>query len=66
MFNVDIEVSDEVRDYYYTVTFVDEQLFQILDLISMATPVKYKVLSRKKLPDNTFTKQKIVLSKRKV
>ena len=64
MFNVDFEIADNVKDYSYTVTFVDEPLFQILDLITIATPVTYKALPRKKLPDGTFSKQKIIIEKR--
>lgn len=65
MFNVEIEVSNDVKDYIYTVTLVDEPLFQILDLMALATPITYKTLPRKKLPDGTFTKQKIIIEKRK-
>lgn len=65
MFNVDFVVKDEIRDYTYTVTFVDESLSQILDLITIATPVAYKTLPRKKLPDGTFTRQKIIIENRK-
>jgi transmembrane sensor len=64
MFNVDIEVNDNIRDYTYTVTIVDEPLNQILDLMTIATPVRYKTLPRVKLPDGTFSKQKIVIEKR--
>jgi len=64
MFNVDFEIADNVKDYSYTVTFVDEPLFQILDLMTIATPVTYKALPRKKLPDGTFSKQKIIIEKR--
>jgi len=64
MFNVDIEIADEIKDYTYTVTFIDEPLFQILDLMEIATPIKYKALPRKKLPDGTYFKQKIFISKR--
>ena len=64
MFNVEFEVADNVKYYSYTVTFVDEPLFQILDLMTIATPVTYKALSRKKLPDGTFSKQKIIIKKR--
>jgi transmembrane sensor len=64
MFNVDIQISDNIRDLTYTVTFVDEPLFQILDLMKIATPVQYKALPRKKLPDGTFSKQKILINKR--
>jgi transmembrane sensor len=65
IYNVDFEIADNVKDYSYTVTFVDEPLFQILDLITIATPVTYKSLLRKKLPDGTFSKQKIIIEKRK-
>ena len=64
MFNVDFEIADNIKDYSYTVTLVDEPLFQILDLITIATPVAYKALPRKKLPDGTFSKQKIIIEKR--
>ena len=65
MFNVDFEIKNELREYIYTVTLEDESLTQILDLITIATPVVYKALPRKKFPDGTFSKQKIILEKRK-
>lgn len=64
LFNVDISVSNDIRDYTYTVTFVDEPLFQILELMKIATPVKYKILPRKKLSDGTFSRLKIILERR--
>lgn len=65
MFNVDIEVDENIRDYYYTVTFVDEPLYQILDLMTIATPVSYKALPRKKMPDGSFSKQKIIIERKR-
>jgi ferric-dicitrate binding protein FerR (iron transport regulator) len=65
MFNVDIELADNVTQYVYTVTFMDEPLSQILDLMTIATPIMYKTETRKKLPDGTFSKQKIRIEKRK-
>lgn len=65
MFNVDFEVKDEIKDYIYTVTLEDESLSQILDLMTIATPVVYKILPRKKQPDGTFSRQEILLEKRK-
>ncbi|MGC9355608.1 MAG: FecR family protein [Mariniphaga sp.] len=64
MFNVSIDVDDDIKDYTYTVTFEDEPLFQILELMTVATPVRYNALPRKKLQDDTFSKQKIVFEKR--
>ena len=64
MFNVNIEVDDNIKDYTYTVIFEDEPLFQILDLMTLATPLKYRSLPRKKLPDGTFSKQTIIVEKK--
>ncbi|MBN2166179.1 MAG: DUF4974 domain-containing protein [Marinilabiliaceae bacterium] len=63
MFNVDIEISDNAKDYNYTVTFIDEPLFQILDLMTIATPIKYTAFPREKLPDGSYSKQKIIIDK---
>jgi len=64
MFNVDIDVADNIKDYSYTVKFVDEPLLQILDLMTIATPVSYKIIPRKKIPDGEFSKQRIIIEKR--
>ncbi|MCG6189705.1 FecR family protein [Maribellus maritimus] len=64
MFNVEIQVDNEVKKYRYTVTFVDEPLFQILELLSVATPVQYHALPRVKNPDGTFSKQRILIEKK--
>jgi len=65
MFNVDFVIKDELKDYTYTVSLEDESLTQILDLMTIATPVAFKMLPRNKLPDGTFSKQLIILEKRK-
>ena len=64
MYNVEIDVNDDIKDYTYTVTFEDEPLFQILDLMTVATPVRYKALPREKLPNGTFSKQEITFRKK--
>lgn len=65
-YNVEFEFRDqEVMEYTYTATFNDETIIQILDLMKSATPINYKILPREKLKDNTFSKQKIILEKRK-
>lgn len=65
IFNVEIQVSKDVEKYRYTVTFIDEPLFQILDLLSEATPIIYKTFPRSKNPNGAFSKQKIIIEKRK-
>ena len=64
MFNVDIEVVGNAKDYTYTVTFVNDPLFLILDLMTETTPISYKVFPRKKLVDGTYSKQRIRIKKR--
>ena len=64
-FNVDIEVEDNIKDLTYTVTFIDDPLYLILDLMTQTTPVTYKMFPREKLADGTFSKQKIRIEKRK-
>nr|WP_321356906.1 FecR domain-containing protein [uncultured Draconibacterium sp.] len=65
MFNVEILVEKEVTKYKYTVTFVDEPLFQILELLSVATPISYRTLPRTKNPDGTFSKQRILIERKR-
>lgn len=64
-FNVDIEVEDNLKDLTYTVTFMDDPLNLILDLMTQTTPVTYQQFPREKLADGTFSKQKIRIGKRK-
>jgi len=65
MFNVEIQVAKEAKEYNYTVTFVDEPLFQILELLSVATPISYQTLPRTKNSDGTFSKQRILIERKK-
>lgn len=65
MFNVDIEIQDNVKDLYYTFTLVDEPLFQILDAMTIATPeMSYRIIPRKSMPDRSFSKQIIIINKK--
>jgi len=62
-YNVDIQLKDEeLSKYTYTATFVDETLPQILDLLKIATPIKYTISSRIKQENGSFSKRKITIS----
>ena len=64
-FNVDVIIKDkEISDLTFTATFVDESLPQIMKLIKLALPVKYKIIKSKKQPDGTFSKTKVIIQKR--
>jgi ferric-dicitrate binding protein FerR (iron transport regulator) len=65
-YNVEfVIVNPEVRNFVYNATFIDETLPQILELMKIATPITYKISSRKKLNDGTFTKRKVFIGLKK-
>jgi len=64
MFNVEFHVANDIKDLTYTVTFADDPLYLILDLMTETTPVTYKRFPRKKLDDGTFSKQIIKIERR--
>jgi ferric-dicitrate binding protein FerR (iron transport regulator) len=64
-FNVDIKIEDpELLELTYTATFVQETLPQVLELMAMASPIKYSISKREKMSNGTFSKRKIILSHR--
>ncbi len=66
-FNIDIQLkSPELNEYVYTATYQDETLNQILELLTISAPIKYTISERERQPDNTYSKRKIVLTKRKI
>lgn len=61
-YNVEVEIANEkVKDFTFTATFMDETLPQVLELMTLATPVRYELTSREKLPDGTYSKQKVLI-----
>ena len=55
----------KLQDYRYHATFQYESLDEVLKLIRLTSPVDYKIIKRKKLPDDTFTKKRIILFAKK-
>jgi ferric-dicitrate binding protein FerR (iron transport regulator) len=65
-YNIDVEITNQkIREYPFTATFTDETLPQVLELLSLATPVSYQLTLSKKLPDGSFSKQKVVIGLKK-
>jgi transmembrane sensor len=61
-YNVEVEItSEKVNDFTFTATFMDETLPQVLELMTLATPVSYQLTLRKKLSDGSFLKQKVLI-----
>lgn len=64
-YNVEFVFADKKSmEHTYTATFVDESLYQILDLLKLATPIEYTIPPRRKLPNGTFSKQKVIIKSR--
>ena len=62
-YNVDIELADpNLKEYRYTATFIDETLPQVLQLLSLATPIEFNFTSRIKQQNNTYSKSKVIIS----
>jgi len=65
-FNIEITLqSPELKEYVYTATYRDETLPQILELLKISAPIKYSITERKRLDDNSYSKRKIIITKRK-
>ena len=64
-FNVNIQVKDpELLELTYTATFVHETLPQVMELLTLVSPVSYSISDRKEISPGTFSKRKIILSYR--
>jgi len=62
-YHVQIEIKDQkLKDYKYYGTFENETIDEVLRLIALTAPIKYKEVERVKLPDGTFSQRKIILT----
>lgn len=61
-YNVDIVIADKrLENYRFTGTFIDESLEQILDILSLTSPMIYNIQPSVKQADNSMSKRKIIL-----
>ena len=61
-YNVEVEIANEkVNEFTFTATFMDEPLPQVLELMTLASPVSYQLTLREKLKDGSFSKQKVLI-----
>jgi len=64
-FNVDIQIKDpELLELTYTATFVNETLPQVMELMTLVSPVSYSISNREEISTGTFTRRKVILSYR--
>lgn len=61
-FNVEVVITNKkVKEFTYTATFTDETLPKVLELMTIPTPVSYKLSEIKKLPDGSYSRQKVII-----
>lgn len=64
-YNVEIIISDKrLENYRFTGTFIDEPLEQVLNILSLTSPMTYVVQAGKKQADESISKRKIILKSR--
>jgi len=62
-YNVDfVIVDDKIKHYRYRATFENEPLNELLRLLKLSSPIDYREINPKPLPDGTFSRRKIILS----
>lgn len=61
-YNVNIIIKDKILESYrYVATFQDETLDELLKMLTLSSPIRYKDLARQQLPDGSFKKRTIEL-----
>ncbi len=62
-YNVEIEIADEeLLNYAFRATFIEEPLEEVLKLIAQTAPLKYKEIKRETSNDSTYKKRKVIVS----
>ncbi len=60
-YNVEIVISDpRIKELTYTGTFIDEPLYQILEMLEVVSPVQFVIQKRQKNKDGTYAKRRII------
>ncbi|MFP4366858.1 MAG: FecR family protein [Bacteroidales bacterium] len=61
-YNVNIIIKDDtLHKYEYVATFEDENLDEVLKMLALSGPIKYKEIPRNQFPDGKFQKRTIEL-----
>ena len=65
-FNAEIIIDDKLSKsgYVFTATFQKESLEEALKLLSYSSPITYKIIPGAKLDDSSFSKRKVIISKK--
>tara|TARA_R110002049_G_scaffold307038_1_gene506573 strand:- start:111501 stop:112544 length:1044 start_codon:yes stop_codon:yes gene_type:complete len=61
-FNISIEIDKALENYRFTATIQNESLEQVLELLSMSSPMHYEIEPAKLKEDNTYSPRKVKLA----
>jgi transmembrane sensor len=65
-YNVDVKIVNEnVKEFTCTATFSEETLSQVLELMSLPSPVTYRLTPKVRYPDGSFSKQSVIIGLKK-
>jgi ferric-dicitrate binding protein FerR (iron transport regulator) len=66
-YNIDVEIVDkDLETYTFRGTLQDDSLEEVLRLLSMTSPIRYRISERKALEDGTFQKEKVMLYRKNI
>jgi ferric-dicitrate binding protein FerR (iron transport regulator) len=61
-YNVTVILADKALEKYsFRGTFEDDSLEEVMRLLAMTSPIRYKISPRKLLPDGTYEKEKVTI-----
>jgi ferric-dicitrate binding protein FerR (iron transport regulator) len=65
-YNVKVEIADDdLVQFSFRATFENDPLEDVFKQLSMTSPIEYKIIPRKQLPDGTSEKEKVFLYKKR-
>lgn len=64
-YNIKVELADkELEQFSFRATFEDDPLEEVLDLLSMTSPIRYKIMPRELNANGTYQKERVILYKK--
>ena len=59
-------VDDELKKYSIRGIFQEDSLEEVIQYLSMTSPIRYRIIERKQLEDGTIQKKKVLLYKKNI
>jgi transmembrane sensor len=64
-YNIKVELADkDLEQFSFRATFEDDSLEEVLQLLSMTSPIGYQIIPRKLNSDGTVEKERVILTKK--